>query len=111
MAGNIKIMQGDSYPIPFELTQAGYALTPEMVKDVRLTVGEVLSYSLSAGKVFFNYSDQKWYFRPSQAETLNLDVERYQVMAKVKYRNTPADVISVPCGMLDVLDATDTEEI
>lgn len=107
----MKIYQGDSYPIPFSLEQAGYVLTPEMVADVRLTVGGQLSYTMSAGGVFFDYNSQKWYFRPSQAETLGLDVDSYQVMAKVKYGNNPADVISVPCGRLDVLDANDTEEI
>lgn len=107
----MKIYQGDSYPIPFGLEQADYVLTPEMVADIRLTVGEELSYTMSSGGVFFDAESQKWYFRPSQAETLALDVDSYQVMAKVKYGNNPADVISVPCGRLDVLDATDEEEI
>lgn len=107
----MKIYQGDSYPIPFALMQAEYDLTPEMVSDIRLTVGESLSYEASAGEVFFDAATKRWFFRPSQAETLALDPDVYQVMAKVKYLNNPADVISVPCGRLIVLDATDTEEI
>lgn len=107
----MKIYQGDSYPIPVSLRQADQALTPDMVADVRITVGEILSYDASAGEVSFDQTTQLWYFRPTQKETLALDPDSYAVMAKVKYLNSPADVISVPCGTLVVLDATDTEEI
>lgn len=37
------IMQGDSYPIYFDLKQDGKVLTPEMVADVEVYVGDVLS--------------------------------------------------------------------
>ena len=106
-----KIYQGDSYNIPVSLKQAGYSLTPDLVSDIRVTVGESLSYDISSGKLHFDEDEQMWYFRPTQSETLSLEPDSYSVMAKVKYRNNPADVISVLVGTLVVVDATDTEEI
>ena len=33
----MKIMQGDSYPIPVDIMQDGVVVTPEMVEDVEIT--------------------------------------------------------------------------
>lgn len=108
---SFRIYQGDSYNIPFSLEQADYALTPDMVSDLRIVVGEELSYTMSSGEVTFDSEKGLWYFRPEQSHTLALNPGSYSIQAKVKYRNEPADVITVPIGTLVVLDAADTEEI
>ena len=107
----MKISQGDSYPIFFKLTQAGYVLTPDMLDDMRVCVGEVLEFQLSKNEVFFDNDLQLWYFRPSQADTMLLDPESYQVDARVKYTNDPADVIKIPCGRITVEESSDKKEI
>ena len=108
---SFKIYQGDSYHIPFQLEQSGYTVTPDMLSNLRIKVGEDLGYEMSAGEVFYDAAAGIWYFRPTQNDTLALEPDSYSVQAKVKYKNDPADVITVPVGTLVVLDATDTEEI
>lgn len=108
----MKIMQGDSYAIPISLTQGGYALTPEMVDDVEVSVGEVMIKKYTAGGVGFDAGSQQWYIRPTQAETLALEAgEAYQVVARVKYKNEPADVKGVVIGSIEVEDSPSTEVI
>lgn len=108
----MKIMQGDSYAIPIRLTQGGYALTPEMVDEVEISVGEALIKKFTAGGVVYDKASQQWYIRPTQAETLALEAgENYQVIARVKYKNVPADVKGVNIGSIDVEDTFSTEVI
>ena len=108
----MKIMQGDSYAIPISLTQGGYVLTPDMVEDVEISVGESLIKKYSAGGVTFDATSQQWYIRPTQAETLALEAnESYQVIARVKYKNTPADVKGINIGSIEVEDTFSTEVI
>ena len=108
----MNIMQGDSYPIFVELTQGGYVLTPEMVADVEVSVGESFIKKYSSGEVMFDSNLRKWYFRPTQEETLALEEgESYQVIARVKYTNSPADVKGVRCGNIVIEDTNSTEVI
>lgn len=106
------IMRGDAYAVPVELTQGGYVLTPEMVEDVEISVGDVLIRNYSDGGVMFDEELQQWYFRLTQTETLAMEAdESYQVIARVKYTNDPADVKGVKCGFIIVEDTNSTEEI
>lgn len=106
------IMRGDAYAVPVELTQDGYALTPDMVNDVEITVGDVLTRNYSAGDVVYDEELQQWFFRLTQAETLAMEAdESYQVIARVKYTNDPADVKGVKCGFIIVEDTNSTEVI
>lgn len=108
----MNIMRGDSYPIFLELTQDGYVLAPEMVSDIEVTVGESFIKKYSRGEVLFDNLLRKWYFRPSQEETLGLtEGEAYQVIARVKYTNNPADVKGVKCGSIAVEDTNSSEVI
>lgn len=108
----MKIMRGDAYPIPVELTQDGYALTPEMVDDVEVSVGEIISRRASRGELFFDDGSQQWYFRLTQQDTLSMEAdEEYPVIARVKYTNDPADVKGVKCGTILVEDTNSTEVI
>lgn len=106
------IMRGDAHAVPVELTQGGYVLTPEMVEDVEISVGDVLIRNYSDGGVMFDEELQQWYFRLTQTETLAMEAdESYQVIARVKYTNDPADVKGVKCGFIIVEDTNSTEEI
>ena len=106
----MKIMQGDSYAIPFDLTQNGSVLTPAMVVELEVTVGESLTKTYSTGSVGFDDTSQQWYFRPTQAETLSLDAgEAYTVIARV--RDSSGDVKGVVIGTIEVDDGNSTEVI
>ena len=106
---SIKIMQGDSYVIPVNLTLNGYPMTPDMVDDVEVCVGEGLRKTFSEGGVGYDTSKQRWYIRPTQEETLALEVEGYDVIARVKFSNG-ADVKGIKVGTIVVLD-THSEEV
>lgn len=108
----MKIMQGDSYAIPINLTQGGYILTPDMVDEVEVCIGEIMTKTYSAGSVGFDTDSQKWYIRPSQAETLAMEAdENYPVIVRVKYKNNPADVKGIQIGSVDVEGGFSTEVI
>lgn len=107
----MKIMQGDSYVVPVELKQDGNILSAEMVAELEICVGEALRKRASADEVWFDEGQQKWYFRPTQAETLAMDPDTYSVIARVKYKNNPADVIGVECGRITIVETNSKEVI
>ena len=107
----MKIMRGDALWVPVMLTQGGQVLTPEMVEDVEISIGDGLIRKLTSGGVAFDVNLQQWLVRLSQEETLAMEAEEtYQVIARVKYKNDPADVKGVKCGKVDVED-TNSEEV
>lgn len=105
------VMQGDSYPVFIELTQGGYVLTPDMVEEVEICVGDTLAFKASAGEVGFDSNLQRWYIRPTQAQTLAMEATDYSVIARVKYTNDPADVKGINCGRIRVNETFSTEVI
>lgn len=104
----VKMMQGDSYVIPINLKLSGNPLTPDMVEDVEVCVGEKLRKTFREGSVGYDTSKQRWYIRPSQEETLGLDVEGYSVIARVKFSNG-ADVKGIKVGTILILDSHSEE--
>jgi hypothetical protein len=109
--GTIKMMQGDSYYVFIEMTQYEEILLPETVDDLEICVGEALRYSVSGGTVGFDTASQRWFFRPTQEETLSLDPGQYNVIVRVKYANDPlSDVKGVPVGRIIISD-TYSEEV
>lgn len=100
---SVKIMQGDSYAIPITLKQDGVILTPDAVADVEVCVGETMRKTWSSGGVGFDRNTQQWYIRPSQAETLALEADSYDVIVRVKYLSLPeADVVGKKVGTITV---------
>ena len=91
----MKIMQGDSYPIPVDITQDGMAVTPEMVDEVEITVGSDVRKTYSSGGVY--YDDGQWYFRLSQEETFQMDGE--EVILRIKYPR--GDVLGARIGIIN----------
>ena len=100
------IMQGDSYPIYFDLKQDGKVLTPVMVAEMEVCVGEGFSKLYSEGGVMFDEESRQWYIHPSQTETMALDVNTHSVIARIRYNGTtPEEVIGVKIGWIEVTDS------
>lgn len=78
----MKIMQGDSYPIPVDIMQDGVVVTPEMVEDVEITVGKAIRKVYSAGDITFE--NNTWYFLLKQQETFSMSGSN-DVVCRLKY--------------------------
>lgn len=111
----VKMMQGDSYPVFVDLKISGppvQIITPAMVEEVEICVGDSLRKLYSSGDVGFDETEKQWFFIPSQQETLDLEPESYEVQARLKFPNgnySPTKGISV--GRIEILDANSTEVI
>lgn len=107
-----KMMQGDSYVVPIDLEQSGVNLTPEMISDIEVCVGENLRKTYSDGGVGYDAANQRWYIRPTQEETLALAADGHEVIVRVKYRNTPvADVKGISVGKIIISETLSKEVI
>lgn len=102
----VKIMRGDSYLIPVEVTQNGQAITPNIVTDIEVSIGTELQKRLSYGEVVF--LDGTWYFRLSQEETFALE-DSNTVYVRVVYPGSPNNVIGVRAGMIIALETGSSE--
>ena len=49
----MRILQGDSYPIPVEITQDGASITPEVIEEIEITIGNTVRKTYTGGGVFF----------------------------------------------------------
>lgn len=78
----MKIMQGDSYPIPIDIMQDGVVITPEMVEDVEITVGAEIRKLYSTGGITFDAGT--WYFLLTQQETFSMSGSN-DVVCRLKY--------------------------
>ena len=106
------IMKGDSYPIYIELLQDDTILTPEMVAEIEVCVGESLRKLYSRNEVMFDQSSGRWYIRPSQEETLAWTESAYHVIARIKYANKDLpDVLGLKVGRINVVDTFSKEAI
>ena len=109
---SIKIMQGDSYAVFFALKFNNEPLTPDMLSDVEISVGNNLRKLYSSGEVQYDEDSGEWFFRPTQSETLSLEPEFYEVQARVKFRNGEySDVKGIVIGRIQILDANSEEVI
>ena len=45
----MKILQGDSYPIPVEIKQDGFPVIPEIVEEVEITIGTGVRKTYTGG--------------------------------------------------------------
>lgn len=103
----LKIMRGDSYYVPIEVLQDGKTVTPEIVKDIEVSVGESLQKRYANGDVI--YRDGEWYFRLSQEETFALP-ESAAVYVRAVYPGDPQDVIGTMAGQV-ILTDTGSKEV
>lgn len=111
-----KMMQGDSYSIPFVLTMNDTTgITPDMIAELELCIGNddgaSLRKTLSANSVWYDDVSRKWFFRPSQQETLDMEPGSYDVIVRMKFSDDAnADVIGVKIGRIEIGD-TQSEEV
>lgn len=111
---SIKIMQGDSYPVfvALKLKNTGEPITPDMVYEVEICVGEVLRKTYSSEEVFYDANEKEWYFVPTQSETLAMDPGAYEVQARPKFANGAYSTVKgISVGMIIILDANSSEVI
>jgi hypothetical protein len=104
----ITIMQGDSYPIFLDLKQDGRLLTPEMISDVEISVGDVLRFTKSEGTLAYDSSRKLWYFWPTQEETMAME-GIYDIQGRIKYPNTPAQVYGYKLDRIKVNETLSRE--
>lgn len=78
----MRIMQGDSYPVPVEITQDGVMVTPEIVDDVEITIGKDIRKLYSTKDITFE--SDTWYFLLTQQETFSMSGS-YEVICRLKY--------------------------
>lgn len=102
----VKIMRGDSYNIPVEVTHDGVPVTPSMVDEIEVSIGSGIQKYFSDGGIF--YQNDGWYFRLSQEETFALD-DSCDVYVRIAYRGNPKDVIGTRAGKIVVEDTGSSE--
>lgn len=111
-----KIMQGDAYALPFEVTiNEKTIITPDLVSEIEICIGTddltAVRKTYSSGGVWYDYNEKTWYFRLNQEETLSMDPGGYTVIARVKFNgDSNADVIGTKIGSIVITD-TFSEEV
>jgi hypothetical protein len=102
----MKILQGDSYPIPVEIKQDGIPVIPEIVEEVEITIGTEVRKTYTDGGVF--YEDEMWYFLLSQEDTFSLS-GGYDVLLRLKHPGS-GNVVGTKIGKLSV-EKADRKEV
>ena len=103
----MKIMQGDSYPIPVDIMQDGVVVTPEMVEDVEILVGAEIRKRYSTGGVTFE--NGTWYFLLTQKETFSMSGSN-EVVFRLKHPVT-GYVHSLLVGYITAIEILQKEEL
>lgn len=83
----IRITRGESYPIFFNIKQDGMTLTPDMIQDIEIHIGESYRKTFSSGGVMYSADRDKWYIFPTTAETNAFDEGTHNVCAHIIYKN------------------------
>ena len=83
----VEIMQGDSYAIFMDLTQDGNILTPSMIDELEVQIGENLRLSYQEDTVKFDEQSSRWYIWPTQEQTFALEEGSHKVEIRVRYHN------------------------
>lgn len=110
-----KMMQGDSYIVPFSITvNKTNHLTPDMISELEVCVGDdggaKIRKTFSSGEVGYDDILNKWFFRPTQEETFSLEPGGYDVEARVKFgEDKNANVVGMKIGRITILDSQSEE--
>ena len=105
------IMQGDSYPLYFDLSLGGEVLTPDLVAEMEICFGEVLRKLYSAKEIMFEKDTNRWYIWPTQEETLAMPVGALSVIIRMRYNHASMkEVQGYRVGTIKILD-TYSEEV
>lgn len=107
----VKMMQGDSWPVYIRLMSGDQVITPDLVTELEVCVGESLRYTMTEGTVKFDAETNRWYIWPTQEETLNIEPDGYSVICRPKFRGTPAMVKGIQANMITIIDGHSEEVI
>lgn len=111
---SIRIMQGDSYPIftAITLKETGEPITPDMVSELEICVGESMRKNYSSGEVVYDEDEKEWYFFPTQDETFAMEPGAYEVQARPKFANGQYSTVrGISVGTIVIIDAKSNEVI
>lgn len=81
----ITIRQGESYPIFVNLTQDGSILTPDLITDMKLCIGDSFHKTYQSGGLAFDKASQRWYIKLTQDETMAMTVGVMVLCCHIKY--------------------------
>ena len=108
----VRMMQGDSRSLFVQLKLDGKPVTPGMVSEIEITVGESLRKLQSSGEVMYDSASQLWYFIPTQEETLAMEPNGYAVQARIKLPNGQySPVTGITVGRIIILSSQSKEVI
>lgn len=107
---SIRIMQGDTYPIYLSVKQDGTVLTPSLISDMEVCIGDGLRKTYIGGGVQFDSNLQKWYVIPTQRETYALYPGTNEVVVRIKYYGSKQFVKGKKAGIITVVE-TKSQEI
>ena len=79
------MMQGDACRIPFRIRQDGMTVTPEMITDLEVTVGQLRKTYLG-GEII--WGEDCWFVYLSQEETMGMNGADY-IRVRVRYLDQP----------------------
>ena len=87
----VTIKQGDSRIIWFNLKVNGEILTPDMIEELEIYIGDNLRLTFGEGEIKFDSVSNRWYIWPTQEQTFALDVGSHKVEIRRKYKNATID--------------------
>ena len=99
----ITMRQGESYRIYLNLSQNDSVLTPDMIEDLKICIGDTFSKTWKQGGVAFDETQSRWLIFPTQRETLNMREGKSKISCHVKYPDS--SVIITEIDILQVLKA------
>lgn len=94
----VTIIQGESQPIYIDLYQDDRILTPDMIQDLTICIGDSFSASYLAGGVQFRQETSQWCIWPTKAETQAITPGKHWIYAHVRYADD-----SEPIFKLDII--------
>ena len=100
------MMQGDSYFVFVEMKINDDPMTPDIVEDMEVSIGDRLRYTYADGEVGFDTNRREWFFRPTQEETFSLEPDNYPVIVRVKFLSEPKrDIKGINVGRIIITDS------
>jgi hypothetical protein len=100
------MMQGDSYLVYIEMKINDDPITPYMVEDMEVSVGDRLRYTFAENQVGYDTAKREWFFRPTQEETFGLEPDNYPVIVRVKFLSEPMrDIKGINVGRIIIVDS------
>lgn len=105
MVKHIEIHQGDSCYIPIKLVQNRVPLDSDMLSELEVYVGSVITRRLSDGGVMQNKGETDYYIKLSQTDTMSMRLGQYDVAARAIYRGDEQNSLLVHIGRISVLPA------